>query len=413
MSTLLDVAGHSLGRLLVWIKLEYLMQEVSEDDWLRTYGACLINDASTLLAQSSPVKEARYRLSDAPLPLELEMLKKMKAKPYGTVVGYRAAISFCRLKEAPWTIVIYAKEKQIMAPFLGIRFSYTVTWLSCLAISLLFMQLAVGSMVTTILHISQKATRVSRGDYGDPLEVSSQDEIGQLSLSFNEMASGLQERDFISNTFGRYVDRQIAAKLMQQPGAGRLGGEKRQVAILVSDIRDFTPLAEALSPEATIQLVNSYFSHMVEVLRQHNGIIVDFLGDGILAFFDPLDDPLAPVVQRALRCALEMQRAMLGVNCAGIDHQLPPICTGIGLHAGEVVVGHVGSEFRAKYGIIGSEVNIAYRIQGQAQGREVVFSQAVYRLVHSEVTISRKFEARLKGIQDPVTLYAVGQLNTL
>jgi adenylate cyclase len=339
------------------------------------------------------------------------MLKKMEMRPYGTVVGHREAIGFCRLKEAPWAIVLHAKESQIMAPILGIQFPYITTGLSCLAISLLFMQLAVGSMAATILQISRKAALVTRGDYGEPLEVCSQDEIGQLSRSFNEMVSGLQERDFISNTFGRYMDPQVAAKLMQRPGASRLGGEKRQVAILVSDIRDFTPLAEALSPEATIQLVNSYFSHMVEVLRRHNGIIVDFLGDGILAFFDPLDDPLAPVVQGALRCALEMQRAMLAVNCAGIDHQLPPIHTGIGLHAGEVVVGHVGSEFRAKYGIIGSEVNMAYRIQGQAQGREVVISQAVYALVHPEVTISREFEVRLKGIQNPVTLYTVGQLN--
>ena len=182
------------------------------------------------------------------------------------------------------------------------------------------------------------------------------------------------------------------------------------MVILFSDIRDFTPLAEALSPEATIQLINDYFSRMVEVLRRHDGIILDFLGDEILAFFDPLDGPLAPVVRGALRCALSMQQAMLGVTFAGIGHQLPPVHMGIGLHVGEVVVGNIGSEPRAKYGIVGSAVNLAHRIQAQAQGGEVVVSQSVYRLFHSEVKISRKFEVRLKGIQDPVTLYAVGSL---
>jgi len=87
---------------------------------------------------------------------------------------------------------------------------------------------------------------------------------------------------------------------------------------------------------------------------------------------------------------------------------LPPLHMGIGLHAGEAVVGNIGSESRAKYGIIGSAVNLAHRIQTQARGGEVVISQAVYRLVQPEVRITREFEVRLKGIKEPVTLYAVG-----
>jgi adenylate cyclase len=107
-----------------------------------------------------------------------------------------------------------------------------------------------------------------------------------------------------------------------------------------------------------------------------------------------------------------MQQAMLGVSFAGIAHQLPPIQMGIGLHTGEVVAGHIGSESRAKYGIVGSAVNLAHRIQGQAGRGEVVISQDVYRLVQPEVRVTREFEVRLKGIQDPITLYAVGQLTT-
>jgi len=409
-STLLDGAGHPLGRLKVSIKLDYLMEGVRAAGWLHTYMACLVNEQGQYLAHTNPEMATRHCLGETQNPLELAMLKEMKARSYGTVVGHQEVIGFYRLAGAPWAIMLHAQENQIMAPILHFRFYYILAGLICLAVSLVLIRLGVGSMVAAIRRISRKAAMVAQGDYGEPLEVRSQDEIGQLTLSFNDMVAGLKQRDYISNTFGRYVDQEIAAKLMERPEASRLGGEKRPVVIMFSDIRGFTPIAETLSPEATIQLVNDYFSRMVEVLRRHHGIIVDFLGDAILAFFDPLDGPLAPVGREALQCALSMQQAMMGVNLAGIGRELPPLHMGIGLHAGEVVVGNIGSETRAKYGIVGSAVNLAHRIQAQALGGEVVVSQDVYRLVQPEVRVTRKFEVRLKGIQDPVTLYAVEQL---
>ena len=390
------------------MKLDYLMQGILTSGWFHAFMACLVNEQGQFLAHTNPEMATRHCLGDTQNPLELAMLKAMKEKPYGTEVGHNKVIGYYRLHAAPWAIMLHAQENQIMAPILRFRFYYILAGLLCLAVSLVLIRLGVGSMVAAIRRISRKAALVAQGDYGEPLEVRSQDEIGQLTLSFNDMVAGLKERDFISNTFGRYVDQEIAAKLMQRPEASRLGGEKRPVVIMFSDIRGFTPIAEALSPEATIQLVNGYFSRMVEVLRRHHGIIVDFLGDAILAFFDPLDGPLAPVGREALQCALSMQQAMLSVNLAGIGQELPPLHMGIGLHAGEVVVGNIGSETRAKYGIVGSAVNLAHRIQAQARGGEVVVSQAVYQLVQPEVRVTRKFEVRLKGIQDPVTLYGVG-----
>jgi class 3 adenylate cyclase len=246
---------------------------------------------------------------------------------------------------------------------------------------------------------------VAQGDYGEPLPVASRDEIGQLTLSFNDMVTGLKERDFISNTFGRYVDPEIARDLLSRPEASRMGGEKREVVILFSDIRGFTPLAETLSPEATIQLLNRHFAKMIEVIQTHRGIIVDFLGDAILAFFDPLEGSIELVVRRAISCALKMQAAVEAENLA--EPGLPPLNIGIGLHAGEVVVGNIGSESRAKYGIIGAAVNLTHRIQGQAQGREVVVSEMVFHHSEETLAVSRTFETKLKGIAHPVTLYVV------
>jgi adenylate cyclase len=410
-SDLLDASGQPLGRLEVWLKTNYLMKGILTAGWLQTYMACLVSDNGNFLAHTNPAMKSRHVLGDTQNPLELTMLREMQQKPYGTIVGHSQVIGYYRLQGAPLAIMLHAYESQIMAPILRFRLYYILGGLLCLAIIVVLIHLGIGSMVKGIRRISRKAAQVARGEYGEPLDVRSQDEIGQLTHSFNDMVAGLQERDLLSNTFGRYVDQEIAAKLMARPEATRLGGEKRQVVIMFSDIRDFTPIADGLSPETTIQLVNGYFSRMVEVLRQHHGIIVDFLGDAILAFFDPLDGPLAPLGREAIQCALEMQQAMLGVNIAGIGRQLPPLRMGIGLHAGEVVVGNIGSETRAKYGIVGAAVNLAHRLQAQARGGEVVISQDMYRLVQGEVAITREFQTRLKGIHDPVTLYALGGVN--
>ena len=262
-------------------------------------------------------------------------------------------------------------------------------------------------MVRSVGQISKAAEQVAGGKYGDPLPVKTRDEIGQLTQSFNTMVKGLKERDFISNTFGRYVDQEIARELMRRPEASRLGGEKREVAILMSDLRGFTPLSETLNPEVIISMLNRYFSRIIETIQKHQGIIVDFFGDALLVFFDPLDGPVVSVINRSIGCALEMQRIMEVFNAENRAEDLPELKMGIGLNAGEVVVGNIGSETRAKYGIVGSAVNVTQRIQSEAEGGEVVISESVYSAAQGQLTIKKSFEAQLKGIQGNVKLYVV------
>ncbi|MDP3181522.1 MAG: adenylate/guanylate cyclase domain-containing protein [Desulfobaccales bacterium] len=414
-SDLLDEAGHSLGQVEVVIKFSYLMQDVLTSGWLQSHMACVVEaDRGNFLAHSDPSMKGRHCLGDTQSPLELAMLEAMKEKPFGTLMGKghppEEVVGYYRLHAAPWAIMLHAQGSQILAPIVHFRYYYLLSAILCLVVILVLIRLGVTSMVFSIRKISLKAQKVAQGHYGDPLPVASQDEIGQLTRSFNEMVEGLKQRDFISNTFGRYVDPKIAQDLLSRPEAALLGGEKRDVVILFADIRDFTPLAEKLSPEATIHLVNRFFSRMIEILQQHRGIIVDFLGDAILAFFDPLDGPLAPTARQALECALKMQQTIKEVNVPEGGWELPPLHMGIGLHAGEVVVGNIGSESRAKYGIIGAAVNLAHRIQAQARGGEVVVSDSVYRQVQHEVVVKREFQPRLKGIQEPITLYGVENL---
>lgn len=406
---LLDRAGKTLGRLEVVLNYDYLMQDILTEGWMVAQMACLVNQEGHYLAHSSSAMQARHCLGETQDLMELAMLKAMKEKPSGTIMGegYRPdqVIGFYKLHAAPWAIMLHAQGSQILAPILRFRLYYLAGGILCLAVILVLIRLAVRPVVMAIRSIAGKAALVAQGDYGEPLPAASRDEIGQLTLSFNDMVTGLKERDFISNTFGRYVDREIARELLSRPEASRMGGEKREVVILFSDVRGFTPLAETLSPEATIHLINRHFTRMIEVIQAHRGIIVDFLGDAILAFFDPLDGPMEPLVRRAIGCALKMQTAVEAENLA--EPGLPPLKIGIGLHAGVVVVGNIGSESRAKYGIIGAAVNMTHRIQGQAQGGEVVVSEMVFHHSGEPLVISRTFETRLKGIAHPVTLHVV------
>jgi adenylate cyclase len=411
ISRLEDEDGTKVGELKVTMRFEYLMQDIRALGWWQSDLAYLVDKAGRYIAKSEATEKGQVRLGENGDSLELAILEAMQEKPFGTILGPghppEKVGGFYRIKDAPWTMVLFAPGKEILAPIIKFRFYYALAGSLCIALILLLIRYMGGKMVHSIRQISKAAEQVASGEYGEPLLVKTSDEIGQLAQSFNTMVQGLKERDFISNTFGRYVDQEIARELMRRPEASRLGGEKREVAILMSDLRDFTPLSETLSPDLTIRMLNRYFSRIIETIQKHQGIIVDFFGDALLVFFDPLEGPVAPVINQSISCALEMQRMMQAFNAENRDEDLPELKMGIGLNVGEVVVGNIGSETRAKYGIVGSAVNLTQRIQSEADGGEVVISQSVYMAAQDRLRIKKSFEAQLKGIQGNTKLYVV------
>ena len=262
-------------------------------------------------------------------------------------------------------------------------------------------------IITPVLSVAAASARVASGDLEIRLVPRGRNEIAELTKSFNQMVEGLKQRDFIRETFGRYVDRDVARELMRRPEASRLGGEKREVAVLISDIRGFTSLSKSLSPEIIISILNRYFAHLIEVIQKHKGIIVDFLGDGVLVFFDPFENPVGPVISQAVHCAIEIQERMVVFNAEIRKEGLPEFHTGIGVNAGEVVVGNIGSLTRAKYGIVGSPVNITQRIQSMAKGGNVVISESVYHYLEEDLRIKQSFRVTLKSIPEKINLYVV------
>jgi class 3 adenylate cyclase len=160
-----------------------------------------------------------------------------------------------------------------------------------------------------------------------------------------------------------------------------------------------------LSPEIIINVLNQYFSHMITIIQKYNGIIVDFFGDSILVFFEPFSDPFGDTIRHCVHCAYGMQEQMQVFNQEMRSKGLPELHMGIGINSGQVIVGNIGSKTRAKYGIVGSAVNITSRIQAKAGEKEIIVSDAAYQLIKNEVSIKTTFNETLKGVDSPITLH--------
>jgi class 3 adenylate cyclase len=344
-------------------------------------------------------------------PLEGKLLEAIDRDSVGTIWGAgvppERIAGYHSLDTFPWALVVFADGKTILAPIINFRNGFLIGAVVLILVTYGVIRFNVDRMSGTIRRLSGRAGTVAAGDVEEKIGVTSRDELGQLAISFNTMIDGLRERDSIRNTFGSYVDPEFARALLKRPEAGRLGGRRQEVAILMADIRGFTPMTERLSPEDTIDMLNRYFSAIIPLIQKHRGIIVDFIGDAILVFFEPVDPSIADTAHRGVRCAFDMQAAMDELNRELSERGLPALRMGIGLHSGPVVVGNIGSKTRKKYGIVGASVNITQRIQGQSGEGETVVSEPVVGKIRSRVVVVRSFSATLKGVSAPMKLYVI------
>lgn len=411
-----DERGATIGRLTVNMRFDFLIRDMQRLGWWQSDEACLVDESGKVLVQTEAMDKPLSRLGETGDPLGRTLVEDLQKNTQGTLLGPGhppdTVAGFYHMENAPWALVLFASGKQVLSPIIRFRTYYAAAGGASVILILLLIRFAVGGITESVRSLSHAADRVANGRYGDPLPEKGDDEIGQLTHSFNTMVEGLRERDFIRNTFGRYMDEKVAHELMRRPEASRLGGDRRNVAVLMSDIRGFTSLTESLPPESTLNALNLYFSHMIEVIKRHRGIIVDFIGDGVLVFFDPLDGPLEPVLESAVHCAGDMQAEMAAINEELSSRGLPELAAGIGVNAGTVVVGNIGSETRAKYGIVGSVVNLTQRIQAEAGPGEVVVADAVTSGLSKEIPVRKSFEVQPKGIQQPLTLHILERPGT-
>ncbi|MBS3029099.1 MAG: adenylate/guanylate cyclase domain-containing protein [Dolichospermum sp. DET50] len=245
--------------------------------------------------------------------------------------------------------------------------------------------------------------------------------INRLNQTTKELESRVRERTgdltnanedlekrntLIRQVFGRYLSDEIVTNLLDSPQSFHLGGERRKITILTSDLRGFTAISERLSPEEVITILNIYLESMADIITQYQGSINEFMGDGILVLFgaptERDDDSL-----RAIACAIKMQLAIRTVNQKLKKLGFPQLEMGIGINTGLVVVGNIGSEKRSKYGIVGSQVNLTYRIESYTIGGQVFISESTLRESGSIVSVRGQNQVQAKGVKEPIIIYDI------
>ena len=248
------------------------------------------------------------------------------------------------------------------------------------------------------------ARRIRRGQLEVTVAPRSRDEFGVLARAMGDMVQALRDRDFIQETFGRDVSPELAEQCLRNRNALQLGGEIREVAMLMSDLRGFSELSERLGATGMIGLLNEYLARMTPVIVRHGGTINEFIGDAIFVLFGaPFER--ADDAERAVRCARAMQDALSAFNEDSRRRGLPELSMGIGLHIGPVVAGNIGSTDRVKYGVVGPAVNLVARIQAITLGGDVLLSEAMRDRVAGIVEVDAGRPERVKGVREPVRVY--------
>jgi len=267
-------------------------------------------------------------------------------------------------------------------------------------------------LVRPVRRLLVGTAAVEGGALDTVIPVTSRDEIGRLTKSFNDMVGELRVKAKIRDTFGKYVDPRIVAGLIDRPELTDAKGSRREMTVFFCDMKGFTAFSEGMTPAALVNVLNRYMTVMSEPVRHHNGIIDKYIGDGIMAFWGP---PFTGAEEHpGLACAAALdQLAGLAAfraelpEITGLRRGHPEIDIRIGIATGDVVVGSIGSEQTRNYTVIGDTVNLAARLEGanKTYGTRALISEATNRFVADAMETREVDAVLLLGKTEPQRIF--------
>lgn len=268
-------------------------------------------------------------------------------------------------------------------------------------VSGLFVSFVLARFLTKPLDLLADGIRVvSRGDLRSLVTVTSKDEIGEVTNIFNQMILSLREKIHME----KYLSQSTVDSIKQNRDLSqlKLGGERKYVTALFSDVRGFTSLSEKMSPEDVVVLLNTYLNLQTTVIHYWGGSVDKYVGDEVMAIFEGRGNEI-----NAVRAALEIQRYCSALNVARSADRQTPVFIGIGLNSGDVVMGNMGSESHMDHTVIGDNINIAARLCSIAQPGQVLVSKATANEIGDQATCKALPPVALKGKDKPVEISEV------
>ena len=259
-----------------------------------------------------------------------------------------------------------------------------------------------------------KATldEIATGNLDARISLDRNDEFGEVGHAVNRMALSLQERAVLKGALSRYVSAHVAESVVSQRKLPELTGSRRRITVMFCDIRNFTRFSNALEPEQVFGFLNEFFAEMIDAIFKHEGTLDKMLGDGLMALFGtPQDDNEHAL--HALEAAMEMQNRLEGLRDKWKQHHASDLKIGIGLHSGDAMVGHIGSNDRMEYTAIGDTVNIASRLEATTKenGCTIVMSGDTAKDIPVRIPLRQVAEITVRGVAQPLAIFTPGPVD--
>ena len=293
-----------------------------------------------------------------------------------------------------------------------------VFWLTIAATtSTVFLGLAVAALVTNRLSrpvrsLASAMRDVQGGNLNVQLPVSSSDEVGRLTDSFNFFVQELRSKEHMKQTFGKYIDPRILEHVLAQPGAEALAGGRREMTVLFADLVGFTSLSERLTPLVMVTLLNRHFGLQALAVQEHKGVVDKFVGDSIVGFWGP---PFVKAEENATLACRAAEAQLLALDTlrrelpeiTGLRRDAPRIDLCIGICSGEVVVGNIGSETTRSYTVVGDTVNLAARLEraNRVYGTQILINETTAQAIASQFEMREVDTISVKGKTETTRIF--------